>query len=317
MDYLLLLVGFVVLIKASDYLVDGASSLARRAGMSDYLVGLTVVAFATSMPELVVNLLAIKDGIDGIALGNVVGSNTLNIFVVVGLPAIVVPMVFKNKKLLREVFQTLLLSVLLLYVACDSMFREGATNVVSRWEGLFMLTLFVIWLVYTIRTSNADDSEVEKMVRLSAMRTTIYLIVGVIGLFLGGKLIVSSASSIASMLGMSQTAIGLTVVALGTSLPEIVTSVIAARKISGEMAVGNVLGSNIFNGLFILGLSASIMPVSVGETFSQLDLYITMVGSILLMLCIGFWKKINRVWGATFVLLYVIYVMYALGIIKL
>ncbi|MBQ1968758.1 MAG: sodium:calcium antiporter, partial [Flavobacteriales bacterium] len=118
-------------------------------------------------------------------------------------------------------------------------------------------------------------------------------------------------------LGMSQTAIGLTVVALGTSLPEIVTSIIAARKISGEMAVGNVLGSNIFNGLFILGISASIMPVSVGETFSQLDLYITMVGSVLLMICIGLWKKISRIWGAIFVLLYALYVMYALGIIKL
>ena len=317
MDYLLLIVGFAVLIKASDFLVDGASSLARRAGMSDYLVGLTVVAFATSMPELVVNLLAIKDGIDGIALGNVVGSNTLNIFVVVGMPAMIVPMVFKNKKLLREVFQTLLLSGLLLYVACDSMFREGAVNVVSRWEGIVMLTIFTVWIVYTIRTSKADEAEVEKMVRMSATRTAIYLLIGVIGLFIGGKLIVSSASSIAAALGMSQTAIGLTVVALGTSLPEIVTSIIAARKISGEMAVGNVLGSNIFNGLFILGISASIMPVSVGETFSQLDLYITMVGSVLLMICIGLWKKISRVWGTIFVLLYALYVMYALGIIKL
>lgn len=316
MNYILLLIGFAVLIKASDYLVDGASSLARRAGMSDYLVGLTVVAFSTSMPELMVNLLAIKDGIDGIALGNVVGSNTLNIFVVVGLPALIFPMVFKSKKLIREIFQSLILSVLLLYVACDAMFRQGAVNEVSRWEGIVMLAIFFVWLIYTIRTSKGDEGEAEKMVRLSAMRTTIYLAVGVVGLFIGGKLIVVSASAIATAWGMSQTAIGLTVVALGTSLPEIVTSIIAARKISGEMAVGNVLGSNIFNGLFILGLSASIMPVSVGETFSELDLYITMLGSILLIVCVGVWKKVNRLWGAIFVAIYAAYVMYALGMIK-
>lgn len=315
MEYILLIIGFAVLIKASDFLVEGASSVAKRAGMSDYVVGLIVVAFATSLPELVVNMLAVINDTSGMALGNVVGSNTLNILVVVGITAVIAPMVIVGKKIAREILYTLLLSVLLLYVACDDIFNANAENVVSRWDGIILLILFAMFLFYTFRKNNKEkEAQVEAVKRMSAMRSGVYLAVGVAGLFLGGKLIVDSASQIAAAMGMSDTVIGLTVVALGTSMPEIVTSIIAAKKISAEMALGNVLGSNIFNGLFILGLTAVMMPVSAEGGFSPLDLYVTMAGSVILLICTLFFGRIGRAVGALFLLMYIFYAMYILNV---
>ncbi|MDD4819597.1 MAG: calcium/sodium antiporter [Flavobacteriales bacterium] len=318
MEYILLIVGFALLIKASDFLVDGASSVAKRAGLSDYVVGLTVVAFATSLPELVVNMLAVINGTSGMALGNVVGSNTLNILVVVGITAVIAPMVVKGRKMAREILMTLLLSILLLGVACDDIFSASAQNVVSRIDGIILLALFVVFLFYIFRKKNAPEepkSEVETIKKLSAVRSTVYLAIGVAGLFLGGKLIVDSASQIAASFGMSDTVIGLTVVALGTSLPEIVTSIIASKRISAEMALGNVLGSNIFNGLLILGLTSVMMPVSAENGFSPLDLYVTMLGSVALLVCILFIGRIGRMVGAMFLAVYVFYVLYILNVI--
>lgn len=316
MDYVLLLLGFAALIKSSDFLVVGASSMARRYGMSDYAVGLTVVAFATSVPELVVNMIAVTDGSAGMALGNVLGSNTLNIFMVVGITAVISPLAVSGKKIIREITLTILLSALLLFAAGDSLFFSGAKNVVSRMDGAVFLVLFAVFMYHTLRAARDKDGT-EKMNTASADVMSVakaagLITLGVAGLFIGGKLIVGSAGAIASSFGMSDRVIGLTVVALGTSMPEIVTSVIAARKVSGQMALGNVLGSCIFNGLFILGLTAVLAPVDAGSDFSPLDLYVTMAGSAVLLLCVAAWGRISRVWGVLLLACYAWYAAYLL-----
>lgn len=316
MDYLLLLLGFAALIKSSDFLVDGASSLARRYGMSDYVVGLTVVAFATSLPELVVNMIAVIDGSAGMALGNVLGSNTLNIFVVIGITAAISPLAVSGKKIIREITLTILLSALLLFVAGDSLFFNGAENIVSRTDGAVLLVLFSVFMYFTLRAARdkdgAEKTDTSAREVMSVGKASGLIVIGVAGLFIGGKLIVGSAGAIALSFGMSDRVIGLTVVALGTSMPEIVTSIIAARKVSGQMALGNVLGSNIFNGLFILGLTAVLAPVKAGNDFSPLDLYVTMAGSAVLLLCVAVWGRISRVWGVSLLACYAAYAAYLL-----
>ena len=255
---ILLIIGFVILIKGADIFVDGASGIATHFKVSKMLIGLTIVAFGTSAPELAVSLKAIISHSGDIVLGNVIGSNILNIFLILGVSAMVHALNVKNNTVKKEIPILALFTVLFSVLLSDSIFDIGIKNSFTRSDGIILLLFFCIFIYYlvSLMRNKIDNKEEEKNIKIS--RAIIYTIIGLIGIVLGSNFVVDSATKIATILGVSQRFISLTIIALGTSLPELVTSVISTRKGEYDIAIGNVVGSNIFNLGIVIGIPVSI-----------------------------------------------------------
>lgn len=310
--YILFVLGFVVLIKGADLLVDGSSSLASRFGVSPMVIGLTIVAFGTSAPELVVNLMASLSGNTDIAIGNVVGSNIANILLILGAAAVVYPLTVKRSTVWKEIPFALLASVMLFVFANDALIDGASGSMLGRVDGLAFLGFFVIFLYYIIGLAKSAPVEAgDEVATMPTAKAVGGVIIGIAGLVVGGKWIVDGAIALASGFGVSETLIGLTIVAIGTSLPEMATSVVAAYKRNVDIAVGNVIGSNIFNIFWILGVSALINPLPFAEQLN-LDLFVVIAATLALFVSVFVGKKhvIERWQGVVFVLLYIFYVLY-------
>ena len=312
-----LIAGFFLLVKGADWLVDGASALARRLGVSDLVIGLTVVAFGTSMPEFVVNMISAADGSTDLAITNVLGSNIINIFVALGLTALVFPVVSQKRSRDFDIPMSIIAAVLVFAAVVVPSSVRDLPRCISRWEGIGLLCIFIVFLISTFRNANdrnkASENKAEKSISMSVFTSLLLILVGIGGLALGGELIVKSAVQMATDWGVSQTVIGLTIVALGTSLPEIATSVMAAWKKNSDLAIGNVIGSNIFNIFLVLGTSAVIRPLPAYKGF-ELDAWCAALGSILVWLFLktNREREIKRWEGLVLLLVYSAYLTYRL-----
>jgi cation:H+ antiporter len=292
LTYFFFLLGFALLIKGADFLVDGASSIARRFNISDLVIGLTVVAFGTSTPELFVNIVASARGNTEIAIGNVLGSNISNIFLILGISSIIYPLSVSKGTVWKEIPFSLLAVIVLGLMANDRVIDGDGSSLLTRIDGLVLLAFFMIFLYYSFSIAKAIEGLDEHVpVKTPGLAKSFVLVIaGLIGLTLGGKWIVDGAITLARSFGMSESLVGLTIVAVGTSLPELATSAMAAYKKNVEIAVGNVVGSNIFNIFFVLGISATIKPLPF-QTKSNLDIAVVTVSSLLLFLFMFTGKK--------------------------
>ncbi|MDO4623601.1 MAG: calcium/sodium antiporter [Eubacteriales bacterium] len=306
LQLLLLVLGFVMLIKGADFFVDGASAIASGLGVSKLLIGLTIVAMGTSAPEAAVSLSAALSGSADLTIGNVVGSNIMNVLVILGLTATITPLVMEESTLRIELPFMIAVTGLLLLLGLD--------GTVSFTDGLvlaFFFLLYLGYLYYSAKKSNTSCQEEEKQPKLKMPKALLFMIGGLAVVVLGSKITVNAASAIALDLGMSQRLIGLTIIALGTSLPELVTSVTAARKGSADLAIGNIVGSNIFNILFVTGLTALITPVPFSAAFRP-DMLIAFFAAVLLLIC-SVRKHSLRRWGG--LLLIANYGLYFIGLL--
>jgi cation:H+ antiporter len=291
--------------------IEGASSIARRYNVSDLAIGLTVVAFGTSTPELFVNIIASVKGNTGIAIGNVLGSNISNILLILGVSALICPLTVGPGTVWKEIPLSLLAVVVLAIVANDHLLDHRGFSEISRTDGLVFLSFFAIFMYYSVgiakKIEGMDDHVPAQ--EHGMLKSTLLLFGGLIGLALGGQWIVDGAVTMASKFGMSQSLVGLTIVAVGTSLPELATSAMAAYKKNVEIAVGNVVGSNIFNIFFVLGISSTIKPLPF-EPRSSIDIGVVILASLLLFACMFTGKKrsLDRWEGAIFLILYFGYV---------
>ena len=315
----LIVLGFVALVKGADYLVDGASAIAKRFGISDLVIGLTVVAFGTSMPEFVVNMVSVAEGTTDLAITNILGSNIINTFVILGLTALVYPVVSQKRSRDFDIPLSIIAGILVFaFVAVNSPFGEETPGI-SRMGGILLLVMFSYFLYNTFR--HAKDHLGEETPpqpspqgrEISVRRALCLVLGGLVGLVVGGELIVKSAVDLATRMGVSEAIIGLTIVALGTSLPELATSVIAATKHNSDIALGNVVGSNIFNVFFVLGTSAVVRPLPAYDGI-ELDAWMAAVGSMLVWLFVktNREREIKRWGGAILLLVYAGYLTYRL-----
>jgi len=323
-DLILLIVGFVLLVKGADFFVDGSSAVAKMLKIPSIIVGLTIVAMGTSFPELAASLTALMKGSNEIAVSNVVGSNFFNLMVVLGVCAIISPITVDRGVVKREFPFSIIISVLTVIFMADNFISlipevksdkvERCVGVISRFNGAILLVLFVAFMIYTVLSAlnqrkNMEDEEDGK--KINVWLALVFIVGGIAAIKFGGDFVVDSASAIATELGMSTTLVGLTIVAVGTSLPELVTSIVAANKGETGLAIGNVVGSNIFNILLILGLSGTIHPILVG--FEALVDFIVLVAiSILVYLFTRTKDKIERGEGIVMVVIYVAYMVYAI-----
>lgn len=311
----LLIGGLALILLGANALTDGAAAVAKRFQISDLVIGLTIVAFGTSAPELVISVMAALGGSADMAIGNVVGSNVFNVLMIVGVTAMVLPVKVDGGTLSKEIPLVILASLALAFLGNDVLFDGGNENVISRIDGLILLCFFLIFMRYTFAIArNGNDDGGEKIKEMPIWKSVVFIVGGLAGLVLGGQLFVDGASGIASALGVSESTIGLTIVAGGTSLPELATSVTAALKKNSGMAVGNVIGSNLFNIFFVLGCSASISPLPMGG-INNIDMLV-LVGSALLFWWVGwFFKKrtITRIEGALLVVCYIAYTAYLIS----
>ena len=311
----LLAIGLVILIYGAEWLVRGASSAARKVGISPLVVGLTVVAFGTSAPELTVNLYSALTGTTDIAVGNIIGSNIANILLILGVTAAIIPLTVKSTTVRWGIPLALLAAVLVLVFGKDRLFGEGTIDVITRTDGLILLAFFTVFMGYVFFLVHKDKEaaipEEAKKEPLSIPFSLLLIIAGFSGLVIGGKMLVDQAVILARLGGLSEAVIGLTIVAVGTSLPELATSVVAAVKKEVDIAIGNVIGSNIFNVFFVLGLTSVVAPLPVPEGFS-IDASVGIAAVLLLLtaLFIGSRGRLDRWQGIVFVLLYVSYLTY-------
>lgn len=322
-NVVLLLVGFVLLINGADYFVEESSAVAKKFKIPSIVVGLTIVAMGTSLPELAVSLSAALNDSNEIAISNVVGSNIFNLIVVLGVCAVISPIAVDKSVMKRDMPFMLGITALLVLVYADFLLpwtgfeKSGElVGLLSRFDGVILLVLFVSYLVFTVRVAlkhrkEALASEEEEKNETKLWLSIIFIVGGIIAIKFGGDFVVDSASKLATTFGMSETLVGLTIVAVGTSLPELVTSIVAARKNETSLAIGNVVGSNIFNILFILGISSTICPINVIME-SLVDTVIVLVVSLLVFVFGRTKDKINRTEGTVMVLIYVIYMVYAI-----
>lgn len=307
---LFLVVGLVLLVKGADWLVDGASKLAKRLGVTDLVIGLTIVAFGTSMPEFVVNMVSVADGATDLAITNILGSNIINTLVILGCSALVCPLVAQRSTVRLDIPLNIVAGVLVLVFVFITFPMEPKG--LSRVEGLALLVVFAAYLFYTLYTAKADATTTTESTPFPLWKCVVLILAGLVGLVVGGEMIVKSAVAIARYCGVAESVIGLTIVALGTSLPELATSVVAAFKHNNDIAIGNVVGSNIFNVFFILGTSAIIkhLPVYPGI---EIDAALVAVSALAvwLLLC-NKNRSINRWGGALLLVIYAGYLTYRL-----
>lgn len=314
-EYILFVVGIILLIKGADYLVEGSSSLAKKWGVSTLVIGLTIVAFGTSMPELVVSITSALKGSGDIALGNIVGSNIANILLILGVSGIIRNLKVQRSTIWKEIPFSLLAAIVLLIFANTLILDKITLSNIFRFEGLILLLFFIIFLYYVFELAQRGKSTVmdEKIEIKRHSGTTVFLMIagGLTALYFGGKWTVEGAVSLARLFGLSEYFIGLTIVAVGTSLPELFTSVMAVRKGDANLAVGNVVGSNIFNIFLVLGVTAVIFPINL-PLFANIDLLVLFAATLLLFLFmfVGRKHELERWQGILFVLLYIAYVIF-------
>ena len=301
MEYFLLIVGFLLLIKGADFFVDGASSIAAKLKVPSLIIGLTVVSMGTSMPEAAVSISASLSGSNEISLGNVVGSNIFNLLVVVGISSIVLPIVSDRDILKRDMPLSIAITGVLFFMLLDGF--------LSRLDAAILLVLFAAYMFVLIRSALKNRTEEGEQKTMTWAKSILVSLLGAAAIIGGGQLVVESAKTIAASLGMGETLIGLTVVACGTSLPELVTSIVAARKGDSGIAMGNVVGSNIFNILFILGMAGVISPMTADSAFF-IDTGILMAVSLVMLIFACTHKKTSRVEGIISTLMYVAYTAY-------
>ena len=316
LDTIFLIGGLVLILLGANGLTDGAAAVAKRFNISDLVIGLTIVAFGTSAPELVISTMAALGGSADMAIGNVVGSNAFNVLMIIGVTAMVLPIKVGEGILSKEIPLVILASFVLAVCANDILLDGGSSNVISRIDGLVLLGFFLIFMRYTfaIARNGGDETEGEKIKEMPIWKSALFILGGLAGLVYGGQLFVDGASGIASSLGVSESIIGLTIVAGGTSLPELATSVTAALKKNSGIAIGNVIGSNLYNVFFVLGCSATISPLPMGG-INNVDMAV-LIGSAILFWLVGwFFKKrtITRVEGALLVICYVAYTAYLIS----
>ena len=314
MDYIILILGFVLLIKGADIFVDAASNIAKKFKIPSIIVGLTIVSLGTSAPELAVSLISSMEGSNGIAIGNVLGSNIFNTLMVLGITAIIMPILIKKSTMFKDYLVNIVVSLgLLILTFGRTLFNKEAE--LSRLSGIILLIGCIIYTFYLIKTAKNSDAEEEDEdsndYKIGA--SIVKIIIGIIGIVVGGNLVVNSSSSIAYSFGLSDKLVGLTIVAMGTSLPELVTSIIAAIKGENDIAIGNVLGSNIFNILLILGVSSTINPILVSSSLI-VDMIFLIFISIVLGIFMFTGKKeklsLGKIEGLVLVLLYICYMVF-------
>lgn len=312
MTYVLLVVGFALLIKGADWFVDGASNIAKILRISPLLIGLTIVAFGTSSPEATVSILAALDGSAEVSLGNVIGSNIFNITLVVGLTALLNPLKVESETIRKEIPFTLLGSAVLLVLISDIALQGFTENLLTRSDGLIFLLIFTVFMYYIfeVARNNRDKIPVEETSEKATWGKNIFFtIIGLAAIIFGGELVVRNSTEIAVSLGMSETLVGLTIVAIGTSLPELVTSIMAAIKKQSEIALGNIVGSNIFNILFVLGTSSLITPLPVNsKIFVDIGLLVVLTVILLVFSRTNF--RIGKIEGTFLAIAYVLYLVF-------
>ena len=314
-SFILLIVGLVLILLGADALVNGASAVARKYVISEFVVGLTIVGIGTSAPELIVSAISAINGSSDIAIGNVVGSNISNVFMILGITAIIAPISLTKSNLKYDLPIALGVSLLLFVLAYDSIFLGKEFNVISRWDGLILIAMFVIFMIYSFKSSASGDQNEESAEsengKVNIVKSVLLIVCGLVGLVLGGRLFVNSGSDIARGFGVSDAFIGITVMAVGTSLPELAASVNAAIKKKGQMALGNVIGSNIFNILLILGTSSIIRPLTLGG-ITMIDMGMMILTTVMIMLSalLISKKEIKRGVGALFFMIYIAYIVY-------
>ena len=305
-SFLLVIVGFISLVFGGNWLVDGSSALAKKYKVSELVIGLTIVAFGTSAPELVVNSIASLKGYSDIVLGNIVGSNNFNLFIILGLSGLISPIKVQTSTAWKEIPISLCISILLLFLLNDFIFTGN--TFLSRQDGLIMLVLFCLFLYYVFNEMKKDPQTIATENQKSVLKIWGLIILGLAGLLLGGQLVLVNSVEIANTMGVSEKIIGLTIIAAGTSLPELVTSIVAATKKNSDIAIGNVIGSNVFNILLILSISSIIRPIEYNPRFT-LDILFLIGGTIFLLtsMLTGQRKKLDR-WEAG--VLFGFYIMY-------
>lgn len=303
-------VGIALVIFGADWLTKGASDLARRLKMSELMIGLTIVAVGTSLPELVISVSSALSGNSGISLGNVLGSNIFNGMLILGVTAMITPIAFSGKMLSREIPFNLLASIVILLVSGSMLVGGAPGEYITRYGGMLLLCFCAVFVRYTFSLKSGDEEETAQQ-PMSVGKILLFIAGGLAALIFGGKMFVSGASDIARGFGLSEALIGITIVSAGSSLPELAVSVNAARKGNVGIALGNVLGSNILNVFFILGCSATISPISLAG-FSPVDYYVLLASSLFIYLFCAFFgkNKITRIEGSLLVMGYVAYIVY-------
>jgi len=311
LTYVLFVIGFIVLIKGADYLVEGASSIGKKLGLSSLFIGLTIVAFGTSAPELFVNLIASMKGSAGIAVGNILGSNISNILLILGISAVIYPLTVKTSTVFKEIPLSLLAIVVLGILVNDQVIDGNNFNILSRADGFILIIFFIIFLYYTVGVMREAEKQEIPVKQHKNYISWLMIAGGSIGLVLGGKWIVDGGILIANNLGLSEALVGLTIIAIGTSLPELATSAVAAYKKKTDIAIGNIIGSNIFNIFWVLGLSSIIRPIEFSPALN-FDILSVIIITILLLVALFVGKRrILQKWeGYIFIILYLVYIAF-------
>ena len=307
LQIIILIIGFIVLIKGADLFVDAASSLAANFKVSKMLIALTIVAFGTSAPELAVSIKSMLNGSGDIVLGNVIGSNILNILLILGISGCIHNLVVKNATVKKELPITILLSTILFVVMNDMLLSNSSVNSLTRSDGIIIILFFLVFVYYLISTMRNKTDSTEEKPKYNILKSIVFTIVGIICLVLGSNAVVDSASHIARILGVSERMISLTIIALGTSLPELVTSVMATRKGEYDIAIGNVVGSNIFNIGIVLGLPLVLFGGIKSFSINMIDIVVMVLSSMLLLLFSFKDRKISKIEGIIFLTIFIIY----------
>ena len=294
LDIALLIIGFILLIKGADMMVDGSASIAKKFGLSNLMIGLTIIAFGTSAPELIVNIISSINGSSDIGMGNIVGSNISNVLLILGASALFCNLRVDDSIVKKQIPFSILASIVLFLLINKTMINGGGLDGLFRSDGLVLISFFAIFLYYTFGMARKNPEEIaaeaDEVIERKTIYSSILILAGVLGLFFGGRFIVDSAVSISFSLGLSEALIGLTVIAIGTSLPELAASIIAARKNQIGMAVGNIIGSNIFNILWVLGLSSIINPIAYNPAIN-FDIFFMIFSISFLVLLVFSGKK--------------------------
>tara|TARA_R110002124_G_scaffold68091_3_gene184628 strand:+ start:2747 stop:3703 length:957 start_codon:yes stop_codon:yes gene_type:complete len=314
LDIVQTVAGLALLIGAADLLVKGASAIASRYGISPLMIGLTVVSFGTSMPEMLVSVTAGLRGSADLAVANVLGSNLFNILVVLGVAAMIYPLRVHSSTVVSEIPFSLSAAILLGFLANAALFASKPELSISRLDGAILLLFFLLFMLYIFSISSADDSqESPPPASQPVSRSIAFIVAGIAGLYLGGELAVQGAVALARGWGVGDALIGLTIIAIGTSLPELMASAMAAFRREADIAVGNVVGSNIFNILWILGVTASIQKLPF-DAISNIDIIMVIVATMLILLAVVSSRAatISRAWGGVFVCVYIAYMVYVI-----
>ena len=318
MDILLLIIGLALILAGANFLTDGSAALAQRFRVPEFIIGLTIVAVGTSTPELVVSVLSAIAGKSDVAIGNVVGSNIFNVFLILGVCALIRPLPLTAGNIRRDIPFGVATSLLLLILAMDSWFKAGAVDRIGRLDGILMLVIYLLLMTYTIRATGrtaptdapADGGQTQKR-PMAGWLMAVMIVGGLAGLIFGGELFLDNATALARRMGISESVIAITLVAGGTSLPELASSVVSLLKGKSDMALGNVIGSNIANILLILGLSATIHPLTMGG-ITLVDLLVVLLSAVLLFLAAFTFRRraVDRWEGVLFLVIYAAYIAY-------